>query len=106
MICCAKNTIEKVASTIDIRAAVTMAAIMPRVKLPVIELTTAAIKAPESSCPSMAMLVIPTRSLITPPMAPRMIGTARTKAVPAMKVTGTVAPAASQPSSTVIPTAP
>ena len=84
----------------------TIAAITPNRKLSVIDDTTAAMNAPVRSWPSMAMFVIPTRSLMIPAIAPRMIGTAKTKAVPAINAIGTDFSAASQPSSAVTPTRP
>ena len=47
----------------------------------------------------MAMFTTPTRSEITPPSAPRMIGTASTTAFERMNDTGTTLPAASHPRS-------
>ena len=106
MICWARYLIAKTASTTESKAAVNTAETSPMIWLSVMLETTAAINAPVSSCPSIAMLTTPTRSAITPPMAPRMMGTANTSACPTMNATGTVLSAASQPSRAITPSSP
>ncbi len=67
--------------------------------LPVAVATIAEVNAPASSCPSIAMLTTPTRSLSTPAMAPKISGTDRLSPPASRPVNGmteVVAPAAAQ----------
>src|SRR6478735_5797656 len=70
-----KYLIANAASTNDTSTPATAAASSPRYGLPVADATIAEVKAPASSCPSMAMLITPTRSEITPDSEPKISGT-------------------------------
>src|SRR5262245_58837080 len=69
--------IEKTASSAAIRTPLTAAAARPAAELSVAEATTAAVNAPTMNCPSIAMLITPDRSHITPARAPRISGVAK-----------------------------
>ena len=64
------------ARTMDTTAPATAAASSPTNGLPVSDATKAAVKAPPSSWPSMAMFTTPTRSHSTPEREPKTSGTA------------------------------
>src|SRR5690625_4662866 len=86
-----KNT-----SSSPTRAPATGAASTPTYGLPTIEATTAAMNAPPSSCPSMAMLITPVRSHITPDRAPKIRGTDSANPPTNSEVSEIVAPAPTQ----------
>ena len=68
-----ENTASSAAITTPAIAAATSAA----TALSVVLATTAAVNAPTRNCPSIAMLITPARSQITPHSAPRMSGVAK-----------------------------
>src|SRR5690625_5854797 len=86
-----KNT-----SSSPTRAPATGAASTPTYGLPTIEATTAAMNAPPSSCPSMAMLITPVRSHITPDRAPKIRGTDSANPPTNSEVSENLAPAPTQ----------
>ena len=106
MIWSTKYLIASEARIVDSSAAPIIAARTPTQSEPVMLPITAAKNAPVRSWPSMAMFTTPTRSLMMPPMPPRIIGRASTRVLPSKNPTGTSAPAASQPSNETIATRP
>ena len=86
--------IENTASTKETSTPATIAANRPATGWRVMDATTAEANAPASSCPSIATLITPTRSEITPLSAPKMSGALRPTAPTSRPGTGIVAPAA------------
>ncbi|MNI55597.1 hypothetical protein D3C73_1105570 [compost metagenome] len=89
------------ARTMDTAAPAAAAAIKPMYGLPVMVATSAAVKAPPRSCPSMAMFTTPTRSQSTPEREPNTRGTANVTdpaTRPASEMEGWRAPATIQTS--------
>src|SRR5690625_1567842 len=86
-----KNT-----SSSPTRAPATGAASTPTYGLPTIDATTAAMKAPPSSCPSMAMWITLVRSYSTPDRAQKSRGTDSARPPTSSEVSEIVAPAPTQ----------
>ncbi|MDT4880371.1 hypothetical protein FQZ97_1161190 [compost metagenome] len=87
------------ASTMETTAPATAAASSPTKGFPVIVATMAAVKAPPSNWPSMAMFTTPTRSHRTPESEPNTSGTASVTDPamrPAREMFGVRAPATTQ----------